>query len=110
MITTEIIIGGTKFELKKSFRSLMEFEKMTGKNSFAPSTSITDTVTLFYCMMLAGNAGTFKMSFDEFLIELDNDDTIFAKFNEYLMTLIEAGTAKKDPETATVEKKNLETR
>lgn len=95
-------LGSEEFFIGQSFRSLMEFEKMTGKNSFSADASITDSLTVMYCMLKASNIGVFKYTFDEFLDILDENPDAIVDFNTYLTSLISIETAE--------DKKKVETR
>jgi len=98
-----IKINKEGFILKQSFRALLEFETRTGKSAFASSSNVTDSVMFFYCMLVASNPERFTMSHEEFLNQLDEDPSLFVKFNDYVLTM--AGI-----ETAKAEKKRTETR
>jgi len=100
-----IKINKEGFILKQSFRALLEFETRTGKSAFASSSNVTDSVMFFYCMLVASNPERFTMSHEEFLNCLDEDPSLFVKFNDYILTMAGAGV-----ETAKAEKKRTETR
>lgn len=97
-----ITIQNTQYTIKQSFRALMDFERVSGKNSYAVNASLTDSLTMFYSMLTANN-DTFTMSLNEFLSCLDEDSTILPEFHKYLASLVE-------PEKAVTTKKKAETR
>jgi len=98
-----ITLAGQKLIIKQSFRSLLEFEQMTGKNAFEVTASIADSLKIFYCILKAANQETFTLSFDEFLNALDNAPECMSEFNEYMFSLAA-------PETAIATKKKVEKR
>lgn len=98
-----VTINQKQLVVEQSFRSLMEFEKMTGKNAYEVNTSVTDSMTLFYCMLKAANRETFQLSFDEFLTYLDTHPETLDQFNSYIMSLA-------NPEQAVADKKKAEKR
>lgn len=72
----------TEYKLKYTNRSIMVFEAITGK-AFMINT-ITDQYLFFYSVLIANNPDTFKMTFDEFIDELDNDNTALIEFTKWL--------------------------
>ena len=97
-----VTIKDSEYNIKQSFRALMEFEKLTGKNAFEANTSVTDTLTMYYSLLLASN-DAFVMSLNDFLACLDEDANILPQFHNYMKSLIE-------PEKAVATKKKVETR
>jgi len=95
-------IKGIEYIIKKCFAALMEFEKLTGKNAYNATSSITDSLTMYYSLLVVNN-DTFTLSLKEFLECLDEDDTIIPSFHKYLASLVE-------PEKAVKDKKKVETR
>ena len=91
------------YTLKQSFRSLLEFEKRTGKSAFEANADLTDSIMFFYCAMLSSNPGSFTLSFDEFIDYLDSSPETFQTFQSYILS--EAGL-----ETAKADKKKVEKR
>lgn len=79
---TTIKINGIDYQLKYTIRGLFIFEKIadatfTGK-------SLLEYYILFYSILLANNQDTFRITFDEFLNECDNDSTLFPQFLTFL--------------------------
>lgn len=97
-----IKIKGQEYKIKQSFRALMEFEKLAGKNAYAADASVSDSLQMYYCLLLANNP-EFKYTFDQFLELLDEDETLLPAFHEYLASLVQ-------PEKAVADKKKAETR
>ena len=83
----KINILGTDYVIKQSFRALLLFEEMSGKNSFNANDTIKDLTTLFYCFLKGGNQATFTYTLDEFIDVLDDNPVIFEDFAEYLKNL-----------------------
>jgi len=108
MNQTKIILNDQEYILKQSFRGLMIFEKMTGKNAYQANTSMNDSLTMFYAMLQASNRTTFTMSFDEFLDQLDEFPEALSEYNSYLVSLY--AESSEDIETAVADKKKVETR
>jgi len=82
-----IKIEGKDLVIKQSFRALMEFERMTGRNAYEVNTSINDSVTFFYCILKGCNKGLFNYTFDDFLDILDQNPQILAQYNAYMIGL-----------------------
>jgi len=78
-----IEINGVVYKVKKTFRSLMKFEEMTGKSVYRISESINDMVTLFYCVLKVNNIN-FDYSLDEFIDLLDENEDSITLFSDYL--------------------------
>ncbi len=87
MIMKAITIKGVDFKVKNSFGAMMEFEKFTKRKVSEMSDSITDTITLLYCMLKYNNKENFKYSFDAFIDEIDADNSIVEEFTNYLFEL-----------------------
>jgi hypothetical protein len=83
----KIKIENNEYVVKQSFRSLMLFEEMTGKNANQLTDNLTDLMTLFYCILQAGNKDIFKFSFDQFIDLIDNNQDTIQVFNDYLADL-----------------------
>lgn len=103
MKETTIKIDGKDLILKQSIRAIMAFEKLTGKEAFNANTTITDGVTMFYCMLQASNP-EFSMTFDEFLSYIDTDPNAVPQYYNRLSTFINK------TEKAVKEKPEAETR
>ena len=90
----EITIEDRTIKLKKTFRSVIAYEKAMNK-PFNPTT-ITETIMYFYCVVIA-SASELELTFDDFLEWLDNEPTAIKEFTEWLIMVneIESTTAKK---------------
>jgi hypothetical protein len=95
-----IKIGEKNLKIKKSYRGLMLFEKVTGKGIFKMNESATDVITLFYCLVKANNKD-FDMNLDDFIDFMDDNEESIEVFMNYLKSLNEDGEKTED------EKKNL---
>lgn len=82
-----LTINKVNFKIKNSFGAIMEFEKRTKKKVALMDDSITDTITLLYCMLNYNNKESFHYSFEQFIEELDNDNSIMEGFTQYLIEL-----------------------
>ena len=81
-----IQLSGKELIVKQSFRSLMLFEEMTGRNVNQLNDSLSDILTLLYCMLKASNKKNFIYSFDEFIDEIDLNPEIPVVFTEFLQS------------------------
>ena len=86
MKTATIDYNGKAYNIKQSFRALIEFEKITGRNAYEASTSITDSITILYAMLRVCNTD-FILTHDEFLDGLDENPNALNQFNEYIIAL-----------------------
>lgn len=84
MNTVKITFGNQEFSIKQTFRALMLFEEMTKKSAERIEENLNDVLTLFYCILKAGNRETFNYSFDEFIDVLDNNQDSLQIFTNYL--------------------------
>jgi len=82
----KITINGKDYAVKQSFRALMLFEEMTGKNPLAMNENITDVMMLFYCFLRGANKD-FMFEFDAFVDVVDSNAGIFESFTGYLQDL-----------------------
>lgn len=73
---TVVKINGIDYVFKRSYRGLMEFEKQAKKNVTEMTDSFNDIILLCYCLLLSCNRDTFKYSFDQFIDEVDADETV----------------------------------
>lgn len=81
-------IKGKKYNIENSFRSMLFFEKITGKPFKIES--MTDHLAFLYSVLLACNREKEDfIDFDEFLDILDKDKELYEKINSIL-----AGTEK----------------
>jgi hypothetical protein len=83
----KIKILGIEYVIKQSFRALMLFEEITGKNSFAANDTVKDITTLLYCFLKGANRETFKYTYDELLDIIDDHPEVFQDFADYLRSL-----------------------
>jgi hypothetical protein len=79
-----IKVGDNEYIIKQSFRSLMEFEKLTKKPASEMDLSVNDLITFLYCVLRACNKETFKHNLDEFIDMLDENPDIINQFSNYL--------------------------
>lgn len=86
MESIKIKIGENEFIIKQSFRSLMMFEEMTGRNVNQLNDSLNDLMTLLYCMLKAANRMNFTYTYDEFIDLIDENPEIPVLFNDYLLS------------------------
>jgi len=99
-----IAVKGKDYQLRQSFRALMVFEQLTGKNAYQISSSITDTINLFWCMLSSANPD-FDITIDAFIALLDDRPELLEQFNTYLLSFID-----NTPEKAVTNKKKEEKR
>lgn len=76
-----IKIGNKEVELKKSMRSLMYYEQLTGK-SFAPQ-GITDIINYMYSVVMSSDR-TLNITLDDFIDLLDETPELIGQFSEWL--------------------------
>ena len=88
-------LNGVEYTIKRSFRGLMQFEKLSNKSATDITDNLSDMILLLYCMLSASNQSTFKYSYDEFIDELDNNQNIFEDFQKYLIATAEKEGKKK---------------
>lgn len=69
----------------------MIYERIEG-SAFTPK-SLSNMITFFYSCLLASNS---EITFDEFIEYLDENADALNEFAEYLNTVIEAQTLKKE--------------
>jgi len=80
-----IKIQDREYIVKKSYRSLMLFEEMSGRNIDEMKDSVNDLMLLFYCILKANNRDIFQYSFDEFIDVIDEHPDSVEVFNKYLL-------------------------
>lgn len=85
MAMNEITVkfGGKEFILKKTMSAMLVYEQLTGKKISELTDSITDLMTLFYCILKAKNK-EFTYSFEEFIDLVDESLDQFEVFANYL--------------------------
>lgn len=87
-----IKFNDVEFVVKKTNKAIIDFEIMAQKKISEIEDSYTDTMTLFYCFLKAGNRDTFKYTFEQFLDVLDDNMDNIQVFNDYAQTLINETT------------------
>ena len=92
----DIIVNDKKITLKKSFRSLIAYEKAKGE-IFNPTT-ITDIILYLYCVIISSDDNV-ELSFDEFIDYIDNNPSIISEFSEWM--------ARQDAQDAKFSKKKV---
>ncbi len=93
MKTFNISLSGKELDIKLSFRSLMTYEKLSGKN-YTQIQSLEDTLIYMYSCIISSNRDI-NLTFDDFL---DNVDECPEALNEFLSALMdkqEGSTEKK---------------
>jgi hypothetical protein len=75
-----------EYLVKRSNRALMFWEDYTKKSIDELSGTLTDMLTIFYCVLVVNNK-EFNFKFDEFVDLTDENPEAFAKFQEYLIDL-----------------------
>lgn len=80
----ELKINDKNVELKYSLRSMMMYENVTN-STFAPS-SITDIITLFYCVVIT-SMKDYSYSFDAFLDWLDENTDKLEDFSQWIQDI-----------------------
>jgi hypothetical protein len=90
----KIQIKGKEIELRKTMRSYILFESITDK-AFAPK-NITDTVTYFYCVVLASDKAL-EIEFNDFIDWIDDNEGVMEEFSKWLygVNKIEESLSKK---------------
>jgi hypothetical protein len=81
-----IKIDDKDFIIRQSFRSLMEFEKMTKKPAPEMDITVNDLVTLLFCILKSANKDTFNYTFEGFIDVLDNNSEIVNEFSNFLVS------------------------
>lgn len=102
----KIKIGKKNYTVKSTVRALFIFEKITGKTFSIDST--LDNYIYIYSILLACNPDM-KMTWDEYLDELDKDPNILVKLNKTLAeerAVDDIYTKSDDKEEETKEKKD----
>lgn len=72
-----ITLNGETLNIKLSFRSLMTFERLTGKN-YTDITSLEDTLIYMYSCIICNNE--IKLDFDTFINQLDEEPGALEQF------------------------------
>ncbi len=87
-----INLSGKELDIKLSFRSLMTYERLSGKN-YTQIQSLEDTLIYMYSCIISTNKDI-KLTFDEFV---DNIDECPEVLEEFLSALVDKqeGTQEK---------------
>ena len=102
MESVKIKIGETVYNIKQSFRALMIFEEITGKNISMANDSVSDILMMFYSL-LKGNNKDFEFSFENFVELIDDNPESVEAFTDYLNNLSKEQTK----EQKSTKKKNV---
>jgi hypothetical protein len=84
MNETIVKIADVEYKVKKTYASLLKFEEITGRGINEMRENVTDLLTLFYCILAAGNIN-FHYTFDEFIAVIDENEDAVDMFNNYLL-------------------------
>lgn len=76
-----IKIRGEEYQLKYTLRSHFLYEEITG-TSFTPS-KMLNVYTFLFCVLLANN-DHFKMDFEDFINEIDENPDMNASFMKWM--------------------------
>jgi len=79
----KITLFGKDWVIKKSMTAFLLYEELTGKPISQITNSLSDTLTIFYCILKAKNKD-FNYSFDEFIELLDDEIDALTQFNELM--------------------------
>lgn len=82
----KVKIDNIDYKVKRTNRSLMFFENYTKKSIDELSGTMTDILTLFYCVLHVNNEN-FNFSFEDFCDILDEYPQVFSDFQQYLIEL-----------------------
>lgn len=80
-----IKIGNQEYILKYTVRALFAYEQITG-TPFTPD-KLLNEYTLLYAILIANN-NDFRLTFDEFINECDEDQSIFIEFREWFLDVL----------------------
>lgn len=87
-----IKINNVEYTIKQSLRSLMMFEQLTDKKASQIEDTLTDTITIFYCMLKSNNKN-FDYKFEDFIDIIDNEVDAVNQFVDFIK---QASTNSKD--------------
>lgn len=90
---TTIKINEVEYKVKRTNRSLLEFEKLTKKSIEEISANLTDMLGIFYSILKANNQH-FNFTFEDFvdyLDEYDEEGIAFDMFKDYILSLVNDG-------------------
>lgn len=95
MAQETIKIAGIDYVLKFDFKTLMTWEKETGRLATEVTVSITDTILMFWCSLKAGNPLTFEYTFDQFVDLINEDLLLLIAFKDKVVRM---GNVKTNPD------------
>lgn len=72
-----ITIGDKEFLIKLSFRSLITYERLSGK-AYSAMTTLEDTLMYLYCCIISSNE--YNYTWDDFLNMMDDYPSILDEF------------------------------
>lgn len=78
-----IKINNVEYLIKQSLRSLMMFEQLTDKKASQIEDTLTDTITIFYCMLKSNNKN-FDYKFEDFIDLIEDDIDAVNQFVEFI--------------------------
>lgn len=84
MESSKIVFEGVEYNIKQSFRALMMFEELAGKEASKANDSVTDLLKMFYCILKASNSNSFTYTFDKFIDLIDTNLLAVSEFTNYL--------------------------
>lgn len=89
---TPITIGDKDYNFKTTIRSMIAFEQALHKRF--ELVTLTDIYTYMYCILLSNN-DDFTLSFDEFMLVLDENPTLITVMTNIIFPPSEGETAQK---------------
>lgn len=92
-----IKINNVEYLIKQSLRSLMMFEQLTDKKASQIEDNLTDTITIFYCMLKSNNKN-FDFKFEDFIDIIDNEVDAVNQFVEFIKQASTPSTENKKKE------------
>jgi len=80
-----IKIEGVDYKVKRTMRSIMMFEQITGRSVSEISDKIGDILTFYFCILKACNKQTMaNVDFDAFVDLIDEHEEVFEQISEAL--------------------------
>jgi len=89
----KIRIGEKEYIIKKTYRSLLEFEDLSGVAVTEMKQTLYHLLMLFYCIVKVNNK--IELTFNQFVDLVDSDPDSMDRFNEYLIESTEVVDDKK---------------
>lgn len=83
MENNKIELFGKEWIIKKSMSSFLLFEELTKKPISEFNGTLSDTLTMFYCILKSKNP-EFTYSFSDFIDLIDEEIEAVQKFNEFI--------------------------